>query len=103
MVTSLSSIDSAQALPNLMSTPEKSHAPHKYTPSDIKPTVFNFLYNKNTLQQTELKFQFVCPWCSLHCEKLYSLLKHMSLCHPRFQFTYSVRMYIYFLFHVFFS
>ena len=58
--------------------------------SSLKPIVFNFLYNKNTLQQTELKDNLVCPWCSLDCKYLYSLLKHMSLCHPRFQFTYSV-------------
>lgn len=57
--------------------------------SSLKPIVFNFLYNKNTLQQTELKDNLVCPWCSLDCKYLYSLLKHMSLCHPRFQFTYS--------------
>ncbi|XP_019853749.1 PREDICTED: polycomb protein suz12-B-like isoform X3 [Amphimedon queenslandica] len=53
------------------------------------PTAFNFLYNKNTLQQTELKTDCVCPWCSLNCGELYSLLKHMSLCHPRFLFTYT--------------
>ena len=55
------------------------------------PTAFNFLYNKNTLQQTELKTDCVCPWCSLNCMELYPLLKHMSLCHPRFLFTYTVR------------
>ena len=55
-----------------------------------KATIFNFLYNKNTLQQTELKHNHVCPWCSLDCKQLYSQLKHMSLCHPRFLFTYSV-------------
>lgn len=63
----------------------------KSTDRKTTPTAFNFLYNKNTLQQTELKTDCVCPWCSLNCHELYSLLKHMSLCHPRFLFTYRVR------------
>ena len=52
--------------------------------------VFNFLYNNNTLQQTESHGEMRCPWCHLYCERLYSLLKHMSLNHPRFHFTYTV-------------
>ena len=52
---------------------------------------FNFLYSNNTLQQTEAREGLVCPWCGLSCKRIYSLLKHMSLCHPRFQFTYTVR------------
>lgn len=60
---------------------------------DISPSskvFFNFLYSNNTLQQTEARDGLVCPWCGLSCKKIYSLLKHMSLCHPRFQFTYTV-------------
>ena len=53
--------------------------------------VFNFLYNNNTLQQTESHGEMRCPWCHLYCERLYSLLKHMSLSHPRFHYTYTVR------------
>jgi hypothetical protein len=53
---------------------------------------YNFLYNNNTQQQTESGGNMQCPWCSLICCNLYSLLKHMSLCHPRFLFTYTVRM-----------
>ena len=53
---------------------------------------YNFLYNNNTQQQTESAGNMQCPWCSLICCNLYSLLKHMSLCHPRFLFTYTVRM-----------
>ena len=52
--------------------------------------VFNFLYNNSTLQQTESQGEMRCPWCFLCCERLYSLLKHMSLNHPRFHYTYTV-------------
>ena len=52
--------------------------------------VFNFLYNKSMLQQTELRHHLTCPWCALSCPSILSLLHHMSLCHPRFLFTYSV-------------
>lgn len=51
---------------------------------------FNFLYGNNSLQQTECREDMRCPWCFVQCSELYSLLKHMSLCHPRFHFTYSV-------------
>jgi polycomb protein SUZ12 len=51
--------------------------------------IYNFLYHNNSLQQTEARGDMRCPWCSLSCRKLYSLLKHMSLCHPRFLFTYT--------------
>ena len=53
--------------------------------------IYNFLYQNNALQQTESRSDMRCPWCSLLCGQLYSLLKHMSLCHPRFLFTYTVR------------
>ena len=55
--------------------------------------LYNFLYNSNSLQQTESRGDMQCPWCCLSCHHLYSLLKHMSLCHPRFLFTYTVRDY----------
>lgn len=54
--------------------------------------IYNFLYHNNSLQQTESRGDMCCPWCSLLCGNLYSLLKHMSLCHPRFLFTYTVRV-----------
>ncbi len=56
-------------------------------------TFLNFLYNSSTLQQTELRGTLCCPWCSLACGRPYSLLKHLSLCHPRFLYTYTVRAY----------
>ena len=30
----------------------------------------------------------ICPWCEVDCMSLYSLLKHLRLCHPRFTFFY---------------
>ncbi|GAB6031170.1 suppressor of zeste 12 [Chamberlinius hualienensis] len=55
------------------------------------PKIFyQFLYNNNTRQQTEAREDLHCPWCSLDCAKLYSLLKHLKLCHSRFIFTYIV-------------
>ncbi|KAG8456749.1 hypothetical protein GDO86_002508, partial [Hymenochirus boettgeri] len=47
-----------------------------------------FLYNNNTRQQTEARDDLHCPWCTLNCRKLYSLLKHLKLCHSRFIFNY---------------
>ncbi|XP_055847562.1 polycomb protein Su(z)12-like isoform X1 [Episyrphus balteatus] len=50
--------------------------------------VYNFIYSNNTRQQTEYTQEVVCPWCGLDCLRLYSLLKHLKLCHARFNFTY---------------
>lgn len=52
--------------------------------------LYQFLYNNNLRQQTESCIDFLCPWCSLNCGLLYSLLKHLKLCHARFTFTYVV-------------
>lgn len=56
----------------------------------IQQIVYQFLYNNNSRQQTEACEDLHCPWCSLDCGKLYSLLKHLKLCHSRFTFTYVV-------------
>lgn len=50
--------------------------------------IYHFIYNNNSSQQTETFDNFNCPWCCLHCLNLYSLLKHLKLCHARFNFTY---------------
>lgn len=50
-----------------------------------------FQYNNNTRQQTEARDDLHCPWCTLNCRKLYSLLKHLKLSHSRFVFNYVVR------------
>uniref|UniRef100_A0A672SW97 Polycomb protein suz12-A n=1 Tax=Sinocyclocheilus grahami TaxID=75366 RepID=A0A672SW97_SINGR len=52
---------------------------------------YQFLYNNNTQQQTEARDDLHCPWCTLNCRKLYSLLKHLKLSHSRFIFNYVVR------------
>ncbi|XP_051562945.1 polycomb protein suz12-B isoform X1 [Myxocyprinus asiaticus] len=49
---------------------------------------YQFLYNNNTRQQTEARDDLHCPWCTLNCRKLYSLLKHLKLSHSRFIFSY---------------
>lgn len=56
-----------------------------------------FLYNNNTRQQTEARDDLHCPWCTLNCRKLYSLLKHLKLCHSRFIFNYVVSSFSFFL------
>ena len=55
-----------------------------------------FLYNNNTRQQTEARDDLHCPWCTLNCRKLYSLLKHLKLCHSRFIFNYVVSSFSFF-------
>ncbi|CAH1115739.1 unnamed protein product [Psylliodes chrysocephalus] len=50
--------------------------------------VYQFVYNNNSRQQTEACEDLHCPWCSLNCNLLYTLLKHLKLCHSRFTFTY---------------
>lgn len=50
--------------------------------------VYQFVYNNNSRQQTEACEDLHCPWCSLNCSTLYTLLKHLKLCHSRFTFTY---------------
>ncbi|XP_050295462.1 polycomb protein Suz12 [Anthonomus grandis grandis] len=50
--------------------------------------VYQFVYNNNSRQQTEACEDLHCPWCSLNCHELYTLLKHLKLCHSRFTFTY---------------
>ena len=57
---------------------------------------YQFIYNNNTRQQTEAREDFFCPWCSIDCHKLYTLLKHLKLCHGRFVFTYAVSLVTYF-------
>ncbi|XP_048871647.1 polycomb protein suz12-B isoform X2 [Brienomyrus brachyistius] len=49
---------------------------------------YQFLYNNNSRQQTEARDDLHCPWCTLNCRRLYSLLKHLKLSHSRFIFSY---------------
>ncbi|KAL7634211.1 UNVERIFIED_CONTAM: hypothetical protein RMT77_015540 [Armadillidium vulgare] len=58
------------------------------SPEAPQLVLYQFVYNNNSRQQTEARYDFHCPWCSLKCCALYSLLKHLKLCHARFSFTY---------------
>lgn len=60
------------------------------SPTRQTKVIYQFLYNNNSRQQTEAREDLRCPWCSLNCLALYSLLKHLKLCHPRFHFAYVV-------------
>lgn len=51
--------------------------------------VYQFIYNSNSRQQTETCADFHCPWCSINCIDLYPLLKHLKLCHSRFNFIWT--------------
>lgn len=57
---------------------------------EVSTCVHQFQYNNNTRQQTEARDDVHCPWCTLNCRKLYSLLKHLKLSHSRFNFNYVV-------------
>ncbi|KAL0822366.1 hypothetical protein ABMA28_004460 [Loxostege sticticalis] len=67
---------------------EKSKPEPSDGESKRQQIIYQFLYNNNSRQQTEACDDLHCPWCSLDCGTLYSLLKHLKLCHSRFNFTY---------------
>ncbi|XP_073516486.1 LOW QUALITY PROTEIN: polycomb protein SUZ12 [Phyllobates terribilis] len=72
-------------------SPDVQAKREKEPPADAKQKLrifYQFLYNNNTRQQTEARDDLHCPWCTLNCRKLYSLLKHLKLCHSRFIFNY---------------
>lgn len=50
--------------------------------------IFQFVVNQNIKQRTEERNDYMCPWCSLDCIRLYSLMKHLKLCHARFLFHF---------------
>ncbi|XP_070490372.1 polycomb protein suz12-A [Chironomus tepperi] len=53
-----------------------------------KAFIFQFIVNNSTKQRTEERSDFICPWCSLNCIRIYSLIKHLKLCHARLLFQY---------------
>ena len=59
-------------------------------PQAQPPVVYNFHYHGNGHLQTEARHGMRCPWCSLDCGCLYSLLCHLTLCHPRLTSVYTV-------------
>uniref|UniRef100_A0A182WDX5 C2H2-type domain-containing protein n=1 Tax=Anopheles minimus TaxID=112268 RepID=A0A182WDX5_9DIPT len=67
-------------VPTNRSTPKNAN--------EAKRVVYHFMHNNCSRQQTENMDGFNCPWCGLGCGMLYSLLKHLKLCHGRFNFNY---------------
>jgi len=58
------------------------------TPRKRMRVFYQFSHNNSTQQETEARSDLRCPWCCLACHELYSLLKHLRLCHARFNFLY---------------
>lgn len=50
---------------------------------------YQFIFQSNSRQITEARGDLRCPWCYVDCRRLYSLLKHLKLCHSRFNFNYT--------------
>lgn len=66
---------------------QKSHDIFGISDTDLQIT-FHFVYNNVSRQTTKATASMDCPWCSLNCVTLYSLLKHLKLCHARFNFNF---------------
>lgn len=47
---------------------------------------YQFIYNDTMSQKTKAIEPFICPWCKLNCRYLKALMKHLTLCHSRFEF-----------------
>ncbi|XP_013068397.2 polycomb protein suz12-like isoform X2 [Biomphalaria glabrata] len=58
------------------------------TPRKRMRVFYQFTHNDCTQQETEARDDLRCPWCCLSCQQLYSLLKHLRLCHSRFNFLF---------------
>ncbi|KAL0993582.1 hypothetical protein UPYG_G00110060 [Umbra pygmaea] len=72
----------------ISSTDTQTRRPSLVEPRQKLRIFYQFLYNNNTRQQTEARDDLHCPWCTLNCRRLYSLLKHLKLAHSRFIFNY---------------
>lgn len=55
-------------------------------PEEDTQYVYEFVMDK-TKQRFNERRDCVCPWCNVNCQGLYTLMKHLQLCHPRFNFT----------------
>lgn len=75
---------------NISSIPNGNHASAIVRTADTstKSFIFQFVVNSNTKQRTEERTDFICPWCSLNCLRIYSLMKHLKLSHARLLFQY---------------
>lgn len=52
---------------------------------------YMFKYDKTCGQQVEVYNEFICPWCTVNCVQLQTLLIHFRLCHDRFKFDYELK------------
>lgn len=58
---------------------------------ETKTVTYNFSYNnRQNYQHTDASYDMICPWCWLNCITVISLLWHLKLCHPRFNFQFTV-------------
>lgn len=48
---------------------------------------YRFLHGEVVLQQTKSSQDLKCPWCSLKCKVVMSLMHHLKNCHMRFNFS----------------
>lgn len=48
---------------------------------------YRFLHGEVILQQTKSTHDLKCPWCSLKCKVVMSLMHHLKNCHMRFNFS----------------
>lgn len=71
------------------SSKQLSISKNKDNGSNIKCISYTFMYSNNTRQQTEETTELVCPFCVVDCKNLYILIKHLKLCHDRFNFTFT--------------
>uniref|UniRef100_A0A0A9Z6A9 Polycomb protein Suz12 n=1 Tax=Lygus hesperus TaxID=30085 RepID=A0A0A9Z6A9_LYGHE len=57
---------------------------------ESKTIIYQFSYNNSkSHQHTEASNDLICPWCWLNCITVFSLLWHLKLCHPRFNFHFT--------------
>lgn len=53
----------------------------------VTPYAYQFVM-QNSKQRFKERTDYICPWCSLNCIRMYSLMKHLKLCHSRFLFQF---------------
>ncbi|KAL4239950.1 Polycomb protein suz12 [Mactra antiquata] len=81
-------VNNNQSLRYEAESPQKIQDESQCTPQKKTLVTYQFLYNDVTRQQTDTMDNMTCPWCLLNCGVLYSLLKHLRLCHARLNFIY---------------
>lgn len=69
-----------------LSTPNGSYKSPKSPSQQQCKITYRFLFNGNVIQQTRSSQDLKCPWCSLKCKLVPSLMKHLKMCHSRFNY-----------------